>query len=151
MSNEHCPRENPQFYNFMDLARKPVDGPPAVAGIPGALMSRDSLCDAESLIVEIPPGWSKQLDDAEGSIEFFIMRGDLSFNGERVGPSGYVHVPQGGVAAKRVLKRARWASCTGIRTFPPFRRRIHRIACCGCRISNGARASRPRIASCTSP
>ena len=96
MSNEHCPRENPQFYNFMDLARKPVDGLPAIAGVPGALMRRDSLCDAESLIVEIPPGWSKQLDDAEGSVEFFIIRGDLSFNGERVGPSGYVHVPQGG-------------------------------------------------------
>ena len=95
MNNEHWRRENPQFYTYMDLARKPVDGPPALAGLNGALMSRDDLSEAESYLVEIPQAWSQQIDDAKGSIEFFVLRGDLSLNGDSVGPSGYVHLPQG--------------------------------------------------------
>ena len=79
----------------MDLARKPVDGPPSVAGLNGVLMSRDGLSKAESYLVEIPQAWNRRIDDAEGSIEFFVLRGDLSLNGDSVGPSGYVHIPQG--------------------------------------------------------
>ena len=95
MSNEHWRRENPQFYTYMDLARKPVDGPEAIAGLNGVLMSRDAQSEAESYLVELPKAWRKQVDDRGGSIEFFVLSGDLSLNGERVGPSGYVHVPQG--------------------------------------------------------
>lgn len=95
MSNEHWRRDKPQFYNFMGMDRRPVDGPEAVAGLGGVLMSRDENSEARSLLVEMPAGWTRAVDDSTGSIEFFVLRGDLSFNGERVGPSGYVHAPQG--------------------------------------------------------
>lgn len=95
MSKEHWRRENPQFFTYMDLTRKPVDGPPIVEGLSAALMSRDSNSDAESLLVEIPKGWKKHTDGGEGSIEIFLLNGDLGFNGDYVGPSGYAHIPQG--------------------------------------------------------
>lgn len=95
MNNEYWRRENPQAYNYMNLDRQPLDGPPVVEGVSGVLMSRDSNTYAETLLVDIPKGWSKQADDADGSIEFFILRGDLSLDGEQIGPSGYVHLPQG--------------------------------------------------------
>jgi hypothetical protein len=95
MSNEHWRRENPQFYHFMGLEKKPVGGPAVLEGLNGALLSRDPQSEAESLLVEIPAGWTGRTDAAEGSLELFVMRGDVTVNGDKVGPSGYVHLPQG--------------------------------------------------------
>ncbi len=122
MSNEHWRREDPQLYTYMDLPRKPIDGPAAIAGLNGTLMSRDGLSEAESFLVEIPQAWRKQVDDAVGSIEFFVLRGDLSLNGDRVGPSGYVHIPQscgGGEASSEAgaLAFAYWNP--NMPAFPP--------------------------------
>ncbi len=95
MRNEHWRRENPQFYTYMDLPRERVNDLPVAAGLDGSLMSRDSHSAAESWLVDIPTGWRRNADDAVGSIEFFLLRGDLALEGEKVGPSGYVHIPQG--------------------------------------------------------
>ena len=93
MSNQHWHRDRPQFYNYMGMDRTTLDGPDGIAGLKGLLMSRDARSDSQSLLVDIPKGFKKSLQDKEGSLELFLIRGDLSFNGERVGPSGYVHVP----------------------------------------------------------
>lgn len=95
MSKEHWRREQPQFYKFMGLPRRPVDQPLALAGLAGALLSRDALSAAATLLVEIPPSWKRGVLDDAGSLELFVLRGDVSFEGRKVGPSGYVHVPQG--------------------------------------------------------
>jgi hypothetical protein len=96
MTSEHWRRENPQFYNYMGLGRSRLDGPPCVEDTKGALLSKDSQSDAHTYLVEISPGWRSRQDAADGSIEFFVLRGDLGANGSRVGVSGYVHLPQGG-------------------------------------------------------
>ena len=59
-------------------------------------MSRDTQSDAQTFLVETSPGWKSRQDASHGSIEFFVLRGDLTANGSRVGASGYVHLPQGG-------------------------------------------------------
>lgn len=92
--HEHWRRDEPTFYNFLALDRRPVEGPEFIAGLSGALMSRDPKSGSHTWVVEIPPGWRARTDAKVASLELFLLRGDVSLNGERVGSSGYVHLPQ---------------------------------------------------------
>jgi hypothetical protein len=85
---EHWRRDEPTFYNFLSLERRPVDGPEFVAGLNGALMSRDPKSGSHTWVVEIPPGWHARTDARVASLELVLLRGDVSLNGERVGSSG---------------------------------------------------------------
>jgi hypothetical protein len=95
MSSTHWRREEPQFYNFIALSRERLDGPRVVGGLTGALLSRDAQSDAQTYLIELPPGWRHAEDGSEASLELFVLRGDLSCGSEKVGPSGYIHLPQG--------------------------------------------------------
>lgn len=91
---DHTRRDEPGFYNFLALGRGRLDDPTPVAGLNGALMSADPRSHARTSVVEIPPGWRGRYDAKDASLEFFLLRGDLSLGGERVGASGYIHLPQ---------------------------------------------------------
>ena len=95
MGSEHWRRDEPQFYNYAGLPRTAIDGPACIEGLIGALLSRDSQSDAQTYLVEIPPGWRHQVDGKAASLELFVLHGDLGFLDQRIGPSGYVHLPQG--------------------------------------------------------
>ncbi len=94
MTVEHWRRDEPAFYNFLGLPRTPLRGPDPLGGVSGALMSRDPRTESHTFVVELPPGWRARTDAREASLEFFILRGDLTLNGDGVGSSGYIHVPQ---------------------------------------------------------
>lgn len=87
-------REDPGFYNFLALDRAELDAPEPIGGLAGAIMSADPRCGSITWVVEIPPAWTARCDAALASLEFFLLRGDLALDGEAVGASGYVHVPQ---------------------------------------------------------
>lgn len=87
-------RQDPGFYNLLQLDRRPLDAPAVTAGLPAAVMSSDTQSGSFTWVVEIPPGWRAQTDAATASLEFFLLRGDLALGDERVGASGYIHVPQ---------------------------------------------------------
>lgn len=91
---EHWRRDEPTFYNLLALERRRLDAPQPLGGLRGALMSRDPASAAHTFVVEIPAGWWGSADGAHASLEYFVLRGDLALNGETVGSSGYVHVPQ---------------------------------------------------------
>jgi hypothetical protein len=92
---EHWRRDEPTFYNFLALERRPVDAPEFLNGLKGALMSRDGKSGSQTYIMEIPPGFKGRTDAKFASLELFVLRGDLSLNGAgTVGASGYVHLPQ---------------------------------------------------------
>lgn len=94
MATEHFRRDEPAFYNSLALDRTRLDAPDVLGGLTGALMSKDFKSDAHTFIVEIPAGWRAKTDAQLASLEFFLLRGDLALNGESVGSSGYIHVPQ---------------------------------------------------------
>lgn len=87
-------RDEPGFYNFLELPRAPLDAPDMIAGLSGATMSADGRSGAQTWIVELPPRSSFRTDAKIASLEFFVLRGDLRLNGERVGAAGYIHLPQ---------------------------------------------------------
>ncbi len=93
MAKQHWRRDEPTFYNFMALDRGKADGP-VIGGLRGALMSQDPASRATTHVVEIPPGWKTRYDATDASFELFVLSGDVSMNGERVGAFGYIHLPQ---------------------------------------------------------
>jgi hypothetical protein len=87
-------RDEPGFYNFLALGRARLDAPDLIGGLAGALMSEDQRSGAATYVVELPPGWRGRTDGKAASLEFFLLRGDLALDGEAVGASGYIHLPQ---------------------------------------------------------
>jgi hypothetical protein len=103
-TNSHWRRDEPTFYNFLALERRPLDAPEFLSGLRGALMSRDSHSGSATYVCEIPPGFRGRTDAATASLEIFVLRGDLALNGQNIGASGYLHLPQlcgGGEVASR--------------------------------------------------
>lgn len=90
----HWRRDEPGFYNAFALNRGRLDAPDVLGGLTGALMSHDLRTGAMTLLVEIPPGWSGR-SDGTASLEFFLLRGDLALDGEKVGASGYLQLAEG--------------------------------------------------------
>jgi hypothetical protein len=93
-TNSHWRRDEPTFYNFLALDRRPLDAPEFLCGLRGALMSRDTKSGSATFVCEIPPGFRGRTDAQTASLEIFVLRGDLAFNGQSIGASGYLHLPQ---------------------------------------------------------
>jgi len=93
-SGEHWRRDKPAFYNLLGLDRAPLAAPGPIDGLRAALMSQDLLSGSMTHVAQVPPGWKQRYDAKESSLEFFLLSGDMSLNGEAVGSGGYVHLPQ---------------------------------------------------------
>lgn len=94
-AGEHWRRDAFAFYDFLALPRAGLDGPPALDGRTGAVMSHDTRTEAQTLVVELPAGWRREADGRDAALELFVLRGDVALERERVAGGGYVHVPQG--------------------------------------------------------
>lgn len=94
MAMDQTRRDIPGFYNFLALDRRPLAAPDLIDGLNGALMSVDHRSDAKTFVVELPAGWRGRTDAKLASLEFFLLRGDLSLDGAAIGASGYIHLPQ---------------------------------------------------------
>jgi hypothetical protein len=91
---EHWRRDEPTFYNFLALDRRPTEAPDCLDGLAAALMSRDGKTGSHTYVVELPKGYRGRTDAKEASLELFLLKGDVALGGERVGAGGYVHLPQ---------------------------------------------------------
>ena len=129
MAIEHWRRDEPTFYNFLGLEHRTLDAPDPLGGLMGALMSKDIRSGSKTYVVRMPPGWKTETDAKFGSLEFFLLNGDLSLNGESVGSSGYVHVPQlcgGGelTSIRGALAIAFWNPNIPAYSYPVTRNRV---------------------------
>lgn len=99
--SEHWRRDQPQFFNFLALERTPQPGAPdAFGGLPASIVSADANSGSTTYLVELPVGWRHQADALLASLEFFVLRGDVSADEVKIGPGGYIHLPQGGGGAE---------------------------------------------------
>ena len=64
---EHWHRDEPTFYDLLALERAPIDAPDGLAGLKGAMMSRDPKSGSVTWVVEIPPGWRSRSDAKAGT------------------------------------------------------------------------------------
>lgn len=93
-TSEHWRRDKPSHYNFLALDRSPIKQLDAVGGLNGALMSHDLHSGAMTFVVEVPHGWRTKQDAEDGTLEIFMLRGDIALDGTSVGSGGIVNLPQ---------------------------------------------------------
>ena len=95
MAGETWRRDLPQFFNVWDMAWDSLDGPEAVHGLDGRVMSADPDKGQITLMVRIPAGWKFTESAEDGALEVFVLEGDVTGNGKRVGAGGFLAVPLG--------------------------------------------------------
>lgn len=96
MAKRSWRRDEYSFYNIFELDREPVDAPSALEGLNASVMSGDPSNDRRTYVVELPKDWKVEVDGKDASLEFFLLNGDLSLEGEKVRSGGYIHLPQHG-------------------------------------------------------
>jgi hypothetical protein len=96
MSDDTWRRDIPQFFNVYDMSWDTIDGPAATHGLEARVISRDPDKGGATLMARIPPGWKHTETAEDGSVEIFVLEGDMTGNGTRVGAGGFLAVPPDG-------------------------------------------------------
>lgn len=91
----HWEREEPQFFNFLELRSNALRDPSIAHGLNGTVVSYDTNNDSGSYLIELPRGWRRTFQQLEATVEFVLMHGDLAVNGQSAPNGGYVSIPQG--------------------------------------------------------
>ena len=103
---ERSRRDQPQFFNVvLELDWTAAPQVALLAGLDTRLVScSDDSARGTSYMVRIPAGWSRIASPEDGAIDVFVLEGDLSIEGARVGAGGYAFVPPdaGGVELSSV-------------------------------------------------
>ena len=93
-------RDEPQFYNILELDWQRAEVIPLLHGLDLRVLNRDEAKPSATAWTRIPPGWAGTHDALGGTLEVFVLEGDLSLEGERVGVSGFFSIPEGSGAAE---------------------------------------------------
>lgn len=91
----HRNRDDQQFFNVWNEPWANVDGAKFFHGIQTRTMSDRADTGEGTYMVKVPPGWSHVEQADEAALEMFIVEGDVTANGRRVGAGGFVAVPIG--------------------------------------------------------
>ena len=96
MKGETWRRDIPQFYNVWEQAWGPLDGPVFAHGLEARLISNDPDNGSATMMVQLPAGWKFTESSEDGALELFVLEGDVTGNGKRVGAGGFLAVPKQG-------------------------------------------------------
>ena len=88
-------REEPQCYESARLGWERLSEIRLLSGVDTRALSRSNSGDSATYNLRVPPGWSCEPDTDEATLELFVLKGDVSLDGVRVGAGGYVFVPRG--------------------------------------------------------
>jgi len=88
-------RHEPQFYETRTLPWDRLSDTRLLGGIDARRLSRSANHDSATYELRFPPGWRCQPDTDEATIELFVLEGDVSLDGRRAGPGGYLFMPRG--------------------------------------------------------
>ncbi len=87
-------RNQPQFYNVWDLDWETINDFSFFEGIEARTISKNPDTGAGSFMVKFPPGWSHKATGDDATLEMFIIDGDVTANGQRLGAGGFIAVPK---------------------------------------------------------
>src|SRR3989304_2769039 len=76
-------------FSAWDVEPEAVEHLSGFGDLPVRLLSRDPLTGSATSVVELPPQWRQGLQPDEATIEFFVLKGDLTVEGNTVGAGGY--------------------------------------------------------------
>ncbi|MCY3785885.1 MAG: DUF4437 domain-containing protein [bacterium] len=84
-----------QFFQIDDVPPAPVSEPGQLAGCDGRLLSGDPATGQQTLLLEMPAGWSAPVGGGGGTLELLILEGSLTVDGRRLGAGGFAALPTG--------------------------------------------------------
>jgi hypothetical protein len=94
MKNDRWRRDIPQFFNLYETSWESMDGPAPIHGLEGRIISKDPDNGQVTLMARVPAGWSHTETGDDGSLEIFVLEGDMTGNGKQVGAGGFLAVPR---------------------------------------------------------
>jgi hypothetical protein len=92
--SDHWRRNQPQFFNIFDLGWGKVDKVPALHRLETRVVTENNNSGDGTYMVKLPAGWKYTETAEEGGLEIFVLDGDMTGNGQRVGAGGYLAVPR---------------------------------------------------------
>ena len=95
MGATHTKRDEPQFYNVLELDWGAVGDAAIAHGVDAKVLSADSDTGSATWMLRVPAGWQHDYAADDAAVELFVFEGDLALNGAQVGAGGFVTVPQG--------------------------------------------------------
>tara|TARA_X000001036_G_scaffold424423_1_gene449438 strand:- start:4464 stop:5387 length:924 start_codon:yes stop_codon:yes gene_type:complete len=101
-------RDNPQFFDVWQLdweKGNENNSAKLFHDLDVRVMSERKEDGQGTYMVQAPAGWSHIEQADEGTLELFLLEGDLTVNGQTVGAGGYVAVPQDCGAAELTTTR----------------------------------------------
>src|SRR5262245_33975272 len=87
-------REEPQFFNVYSLDWEQERDLRILHGLDTRLLSRDLQTGAATFMARLPPGWQATEDGNDAGLEAFVLEGDLSVEGLRLGAGGFAALPR---------------------------------------------------------
>ena len=87
-------RSDPQFFSVYEMGWDRGKGPEILTGLNVRALSKDADSGSSTYMAQLPAGWRLDEQGDEATIEIFVLEGDLSANGQRVGAGGFVAIPK---------------------------------------------------------
>ena len=84
-----------QFFGLDDVPSAPVSDAGPLNGCLGRLLSIDPATGQQTLLLELPGGWTAPVGGRSGTLELLILQGGLLVDGRRLGAGGFVAIPTG--------------------------------------------------------
>lgn len=91
----HWRRDEPQFYNVHELEWSSASDLAVTSAADCSMLNRNEDTGSATLMVRLPAGWHGRHQAQDGTLEVFVLEGQLTLNGESVGTSGFMFVPEG--------------------------------------------------------
>lgn len=85
-------RGHTDFINLEDLTDVP-DTRPRLRGARRRVLSSDEETDAETVVLDVPDGWSADLDGWDGSLELLLLSGELETSAGALRREGWMRAP----------------------------------------------------------
>ena len=99
--SDHWRREKPQFYNVHELGWARAGDIAVMTGADCRVLNRNHENGSATVMVRVPPGWRGRHGALDGTLEVFVLEGQLALNGDSVGTSGFMFVPEGSGDSER--------------------------------------------------
>jgi hypothetical protein len=87
-------RSDPQFFSVYEMDWRHGTGPDIIGGLNTRALSQDADSGSSTYMAQLPAGWKFNEEADEATIEMFVLEGDITANGQRVGAGGFVAIPK---------------------------------------------------------
>jgi hypothetical protein len=87
-------RDQPLLFDIFALEPEAVETPTAVRGLPVGVVSVDPDTGGKTLLARLPAGWRASEPADDGTLEIFVLEGELQVDGAPLRAAGFSAVPR---------------------------------------------------------